>query len=124
VGKEMPVLDSMPPPARKALLFSLEQTLAAEIAAALRALNCQTTNSESATGFDVIFCPSGAPLFAAQRAFPRVPVVVVSRLPEPDEWIEVLEAGARDYVAAPFEAIQLRWVLEALAPGRSRAFAA
>jgi chemotaxis response regulator CheB len=34
---------------------------------------------------------------------PGVPVVVVSRLPEASLWLNVLELGAADYCAAPFE---------------------
>jgi DNA-binding response OmpR family regulator len=44
--------------------------------------------------------------------FPHLPVIVVSRLPETDEWLDALEAGAADYCAAPFEIIHLRWLFE------------
>ena len=46
-----------------------------------------------------------------------LPVVVVSRLPEVSAWLDALERGAADYCAAPFEATQVRWVLNtSLAP--------
>ena len=46
-----------------------------------------------------------------------LPVVVVSRLPEVSAWLDALEQGAADYCAAPFEATQVRWVLNtSLAP--------
>lgn len=117
-------MDSIRTAARRALLFHLENGLSVELASALRAVNCQCVSATDGAPPDVIFCPSGAPLMAARSAYPGVPVVVVSRLPEADEWIEVLEAGAADYVAAPFEPIQMRWVLEALNAGAPRAAAA
>jgi hypothetical protein len=60
----------------------------------------------------VVFCPS-APrsLRRALRHFPRLPVVVVSRLPEVATWLDALEAGAADYCSAPFESIHLDWIL-------------
>ena len=46
-----------------------------------------------------------------------LPVVVVSRLPEVSAWLDALEQGAADYCGAPFEATQVRWVLNtSLAP--------
>jgi CheY-like chemotaxis protein len=114
-------------PARKAILFQLESALAVELGSALRGANCEVIHSTGdgpAAKADVVFCTSGASLYAAQHAFPRTPIVVVSRLPEPEEWIEVLQAGASDYAAAPFEAIQMRWVLEALGVNTLRAAAA
>ena len=110
-------MDSMRTPARQAILFRLEPSLAVELSSALRGANCDVTPSTGDSpnrGADVVFCTGGASLLAAQSAFPSVPVVVVSRVPEPEEWIEVLEAGACDYAAAPFETIQMRWVLDAL----------
>jgi hypothetical protein len=43
--------------------------------------------------------------------YPPRPVIVTSRLPEMKSWISALEAGAADYCGAPFEATQVRWVL-------------
>ncbi len=51
------------------------------------------------------------------------PVVVVTRLPEVSGWLDALEAGATDYCSAPFEAVQIRWILDS-ALSRPRAFAA
>ena len=54
------------------------------------------------------------PLLRAIRvARPRQPVVVVTRLPETNDWLDALEAGATDYCAAPFELTQVKWVLDA-----------
>jgi len=45
---------------------------------------------------------------------PELPVVVVTRLPETDKWLNALEAGAADYCSAPFEPIQVRWILSSV----------
>lgn len=58
---------------------------------------------------------------------PDLPVIVVTRHPETRQWLEALDAGAADYCGAPFEHIQLRWILGSLAtqtPWRSQAPAA
>jgi len=41
-----------------------------------------------------------------------VPVVVVSRHPEPAEYLDAMDAGAADYCAAPFEPSHIRWILQ------------
>ena len=58
------------------------------------------------------------------ESMPRLPVVVVTRLPDSQRWLDALEAGARDYCGAPFERTQLRWILETVAPAASRRAAA
>jgi DNA-binding NtrC family response regulator len=66
---------------------------------------------------DLIFCSSKAECFEPlqqfiQRHRPGLPIVVVSRHPEVSEWLDAMENGAADYCAAPFEASQIRWILE------------
>jgi len=39
-------------------------------------------------------------------------VIVVNRLPENSRWLDALELGAADYCGAPFEAIQVNWLIE------------
>ncbi|MGI8992476.1 MAG: hypothetical protein ACR2I2_23200 [Bryobacteraceae bacterium] len=52
-------------------------------------------------------------LLATVRAHDSsTPFIVVNRLPETARWLEALEAGATDYWAAPFERVQLRWLLD------------
>jgi DNA-binding response OmpR family regulator len=46
-----------------------------------------------------------------REAHPVLPVVVVTRQPEARHWLDALEAGAADYCGAPFEHVQLRWIL-------------
>ncbi len=58
------------------------------------------------------------------EAHPNLPVIVVTRQPETRHWLEALDAGAADYCGAPFEHIQLRWILGSVtapSPWRSQA---
>ena len=47
-----------------------------------------------------------------RRSNPHASIIAVSRLPETTDWLNVIEAGADDYCAAPFESHQLRWILD------------
>lgn len=49
-----------------------------------------------------------------------LPCVVVTRLPDTNEWLTALELGAADYCGAPFEAMQLRWIVETALLSRER----
>jgi DNA-binding response OmpR family regulator len=51
-----------------------------------------------------------------REAMPRLPVVVVTRFPDTQRWIDALENGARDYCGAPFERTQLRWIMDTIVP--------
>ena len=46
-----------------------------------------------------------------RQTHPGLPVIVVTRLPEAWHWLDALDAGAADYCGAPFERVQLRWIL-------------
>jgi DNA-binding NtrC family response regulator len=76
---------------------------------------------------DLVFCAAEPdcwhPLLEAIRQQQmNLPVIVVSRAAEIAHWLGALEAGAQDYCAPPFEAVQVRWILEAAAkPRRSAA---
>jgi two-component system response regulator FlrC len=64
---------------------------------------------------DVLFCPAGhrhLKEILARASAERLPVVVVTRHPDAREWIEAMDAGAADYVAAPFHRDQIEWVLQ------------
>jgi DNA-binding response OmpR family regulator len=68
---------------------------------------------------DAVFCNGDSPTYPAllrrvRDLHPDLPVVVVTRLPESDKWLNALEAGAADYCSAPFEPIQVRWILSAV----------
>jgi len=51
----------------------------------------------------------------------RMPVVVVSRIPEVSEWLGAIESGATDYCAAPFERHEISWLLQSLLPAAEQA---
>ena len=79
----------------------------------------------------VVFISGDSPeyprtLSLLREAHPGLPVVVVTRHPEARQWLDALEAGATDYCGAPFEHVQLRWILgSVLAPAaRQRALPA
>ena len=67
----------------------------------------------------VVFCgaddDSGMALLLAIRVSrPELPVVVVTRHPDMGKWLNALEAGAADYCSAPFDAVQVGWLLGAI----------
>jgi DNA-binding NtrC family response regulator len=41
-----------------------------------------------------------------------VPIIVVSHQTETSEWLDTLQAGAWDYCGPPFQAVQIRWIVE------------
>jgi DNA-binding response OmpR family regulator len=122
---------SHPTNPRKALLFGLDEALAASLKQVLSHCNCKAffvqnrlPDQERPARADIVFCPSSPDmLHRALELFRGLPVVVVSRLPEVEGWLNALEDGAADYCAAPFEPIQLRWLLETHTRPR-KAFAA
>ena len=70
--------------------------------------------------YDVVFCsPQIAEVTSILRASSgarRKPAVIAAtRIPEEREWVAVLEAGAKDYCAAPFERSQIDSILLACA---------
>jgi hypothetical protein len=101
---------------RQALLFELDDSLASPLSSALAECKWQAVPAppgSAASHARIVFCsPDREALARAFRSFAKLPVVVVSRLPEVEGWLDALEAGAADYCAAPFEASQLRWLLE------------
>ena len=112
-------MDSFASLAPRAILFGLAPAVEAELAASLRGASFVISQSaglavalSAPPGSGIVFCPRGAAFFAAKVTFPNLPVVIVSRLPDTLEWLDALELGAADYVAAPFESVQMRWLLE------------
>ncbi len=99
-----------------AVLFRLDRTLAATLQSGLASCGCNTLDAGTASELaraDVIFCPAVPALVRkALKAFRGKPVIVVSRLPEVGGWLDSLELGAADYCTAPFEPMQLRWLLD------------
>lgn len=118
------------PVPRKAVLFGLDPSLASSLETELAKCGYQTEWAdgsqleEEPPQADIVFCPSARPMLQrVMSLFPHTPVVVVSRLPEVDGWLDALEDGAADYCAPPFETVQIRWLLEAHA-GQRRSMAA
>ena len=109
------------PAPRRALLFSLDPVLASSLERELVRCGCQTKCGSGAVPeqADIVFCPPARPVLRqALSLFPGTPVVVVSRLPEVEGWLDALEEGAADYCAPPFETIQIRWLLDTHAGSR------
>ena len=100
----------------KILLLGLDSTLADELSRILRQLghsvsaNAPCDATLDVTDAELIFAGSDD-FREALTLYPDRPVIVTSRLPEMNSWINALEAGAADYCGAPFEATQVRWVL-------------
>jgi DNA-binding NarL/FixJ family response regulator len=55
-----------------------------------------------------------------RETYPDLPVIVVTRHPETRFWLDALDAGAADYCGAPFERVQVRWVLGSIMPRPGR----
>lgn len=61
----------------------------------------------------MIFCGPDAQIIEKLRAArPGAPIIVVSKDAEVSNWLDSMEAGASDYCVAPFEAAQVKWVVD------------
>jgi DNA-binding NarL/FixJ family response regulator len=70
---------------------------------------------------NIIFCGADAATVNQLRsAKPQAPIVVVSRNADVEHWLDSMDAGATDYCAAPFEAAQVKWIVEASMRSTSR----
>jgi len=100
----------------KILLLGLDYSMADELGKVLRQLGQtvriapQRAATLDAADADVIFTGSSE-LDNALAVSPKKPVIVTSRLPEVTQWLNALEAGTSDYCGAPFEATQVKWLL-------------
>jgi DNA-binding NtrC family response regulator len=107
----------------KILLFGLDRSVADELDPVLTQLGQTVQVAALASGVlentdaNVVFA-AGESLGAVRDKRPELPVVVVSRMPEVRAWLDALEAGASDYCGAPFEPVQVRWVLDSLKSAR------
>jgi DNA-binding NtrC family response regulator len=113
-------------PTANFILHELEESLAAQLRQAAfepgHAFHSARSTAEClllAERFhaDVVFCNAEPREYQAllnemKLRGLRLPVVVVSRLPEVSEWLDALDAGAADYCAAPFEHQQMSWLIE------------
>jgi DNA-binding response OmpR family regulator len=55
---------------------------------------------------------------------PNLPVIVVTRVPGTRSWLDALDAGASDYCGAPFEPVQVRWIMDSVTRAERRVAAA
>jgi DNA-binding NtrC family response regulator len=100
------------------VLCELEHSLATQLHSMLAALGDRVShNPRSLPKADLVFC--GADQESLQKVLGEiarvqrpVPVVVVSREASVSSWLDALEAGAADYLPAPFEPTQLNWIRE------------
>jgi len=98
----------------KIVFYGLESSLLGELKGALQDLQLPADSFVSPHNeADLVFCPVDVDVFhRALEQYCGTPVVVVSRLPEVEAWLNALEDGAADYCAAPFEPVQMRWLLQ------------
>jgi DNA-binding response OmpR family regulator len=106
------------------LFHGLEPELATDLREALAGF-CEGIHQETLSGqaqaraalrterATVVFCGvKPETVKDLRRSNPHASIIAVSRLPETTDWLNVIEAGADDYCAAPFESHQLRWILD------------
>jgi DNA-binding NtrC family response regulator len=107
------------------LLLGLENDLADELSRVLghegHVVHRAVTLGQAARtrGIDVIFAGGDAPdyretVMRLATARPDLPLVLVNRHPESARWLDALELGAADYCGAPFEPVQIRWLLDSV----------
>ena len=113
-------------PTTNFILYELEGSLAAQLRKAASEPGHAFHSAESTAeclalaerfNADVVFCNSEPReyrtlLDQVKRRGLRLPVVVVSRIPEVSEWLDALDAGAMDYCAAPFEHQHMSWLIQ------------
>jgi DNA-binding response OmpR family regulator len=106
------------------LFHGLDSELAMDLRQALSSF-CEGIQAEVLTGLaqaratlrsggnTIVFCGTKPETVKdLRRTNPNASIIAVSRLPEHSDWLNVIEAGADDYCAAPFESHQLRWILD------------
>lgn len=106
----------MTTPSRKVLLLGLDSALASDLSRQLanrgfEVLQAPTVDS-AVFQSDLVFVETNNPDLNALIRLSQKPVIVVSRLPEVDDWLDAMDSGASDYFAAPFDSRQLDWILE------------
>jgi DNA-binding NtrC family response regulator len=97
------------------LASQLSQVLRDEAHKVIRKLHLQDLRHGPKSG--AVFISGDAPDFRdtiaqLRESDPVLPVIVVTRTPGTTRWLDALDAGATDYCGAPFERVQLRWILD------------
>lgn len=95
----------------------LAQVLREEAHRVVRKLHLQDVRKGPKS--DALFLSADLPDFRAtlsqlREDNPELPVIAVTRVPETAHWLDALDAGATDYCGAPFERIQIRWILNSV----------
>jgi len=117
------------------LLLGLEDDLAEPLASVLCQLSHDVTITDSLAlslrdrRARIVFAAGDGPSYREvvrklTDARPDVAVIVVNRFPENERWLDALELGAADYCGAPFESVQVNWVVDGALKGLERARAA
>jgi DNA-binding response OmpR family regulator len=107
------------------ILFGMESDLADSLARILRldGHHVHMTRSietlPSHAGDHIVFAGGDGPnyretLRGLVDRCREIPVVMVNRVPENSRWLDALELGASDYCGAPFEPVQVRWLVDAV----------
>lgn len=104
------------------LLYRMNPEIACELRDALIALRIVPSVEDAAgpeeidwNAVDIVFCVAEAVpemLAATSCQRPRLRIVAASRLGDESEWVKVIECGACDYCAAPFETRQLDTLIQ------------
>lgn len=111
----------------RVVFVGVEQALAVPIARALAVERHQLDHKpHNAVVLDIldadIVFAGGEPknylslLRKVREVRPLLPFVVVTRVPQTNQWLDALEAGATDYCSAPFENRQINWLMESILP--------
>jgi DNA-binding NtrC family response regulator len=106
------------------LLFGLESDLADSLGGILRQQGHDVRVTDSIQMADIpgphiVFAGGDGPDYreVVRRIMavrPGMPVVLVNRHPENGRWLDALELGAADYCGAPFEPVQVQWVVNSV----------
>ncbi len=116
------------PESQDIMLYGLENSLASELAGVLtregRAFHSASFDASAGAVKSAIDSRTGLVFCSADRATYThllhlieqealgLPVVVVSRHPATEEWLNAIEAGAADYCSPPFETFQISWIID------------
>jgi DNA-binding response OmpR family regulator len=118
----------------KVFLIGLEQVTASQIRGVFppetHSIECKDGigSASEVPDADIVFAggerdQSLSLLRQLREAKPALPCVILSRMPETKDWLDALEAGAADYIGAPFDAGQLLRIVAAVQPARRSAAA-
>jgi DNA-binding NtrC family response regulator len=114
------------------LLLGLEKDLSEQLAAVLGSLAHDVVITSSLEGSlidrraSLVFAGGDGPGYREiigqlRDACPATPLIVVNRFPENARWLDALELGAADYCGAPFENVQIDWLVNGALKGMQQA---